>query len=98
MDYLVGIDLGSTSLKAVVYDLAGNAVARASRPTEGFHPYPEHPDWAIWKPERIWGGVAEASKAMNSATRFLASNSKRANSWGASPFQAANGAGWCPVA
>ena len=29
MDYLAGIDLGSTSLKVVVYDLAGNAVAQA---------------------------------------------------------------------
>ena len=60
MDYLVGIDLGSTSLKAVIYDPRGNAVARASRPTERFNPYPEHPDWAIWKPEQIWGGVAES--------------------------------------
>jgi len=60
MDYLVGIDLGSTSLKAVIYDLAGNAVAKSSRPTERFNPYPDHPDWAIWKPEQIWGGTAEA--------------------------------------
>ena len=62
MDYLVGIDLGSTSLKAVVYDLEGNAVAQASRPTERFNPDPAHPDWAIWKPEQIWGGVAESLK------------------------------------
>ncbi len=27
MDYLVGIDLGSTSLKCVIYDLSGNVVA-----------------------------------------------------------------------
>ena len=60
MDYLVGIDLGSTSLKAVIYDLAGNAIAKASRPTERFNPYPDHPDWAIWKPEQIWGGTADA--------------------------------------
>jgi xylulokinase len=62
MDYLVGIDLGSTSLKAVVYDLAGNAVAKASRPTERFNPDPAHPDWAIWKPEQIWGGTCDALK------------------------------------
>ncbi|HUT36277.1 MAG TPA: FGGY family carbohydrate kinase [Planctomycetota bacterium] len=62
MDYLVGIDLGSTSLKAVVYDLKGNAVAKASRPTERFNPDPAHPDWAIWKPEQIWGGACEALK------------------------------------
>ena len=60
MAYLVGIDLGSTSLKAIAYDPAGNAVARASRPTELFHPHDDHPDWAVWKPEQIWGGVCEA--------------------------------------
>jgi xylulokinase len=60
MDYLVGIDLGSTSLKAVVYGLAGNAVAKASRPTERHHPHPDHPDWAVWLPEQIWGGVCES--------------------------------------
>ncbi|MBI2927432.1 MAG: hypothetical protein HYY24_17180 [Verrucomicrobia bacterium] len=59
MSYLTGIDLGSTSLKVVVYDLDGRAVAHASRPTELVHPYAEHPDWAIWRPEQIWGGVAE---------------------------------------
>ena len=60
MAYLAGIDLGSTSLKAVVYDPAGNVAAKASRPTERFNPYAEHPDWAIWKPEQIWSGVCEA--------------------------------------
>ena len=60
MSYLVGIDLGSTSLKAVIYDLSGRALAKASRPTQVFHPDPAHPDWAIWQPEQIWGGAAEA--------------------------------------
>jgi len=62
MDYLAAIDLGSTTLKAIIYDLDGNAVAQAGRPTERFNPYPDHPDWAIWKPEQIWGGVCEALK------------------------------------
>ena len=60
MDYLMGIDLGSTTLKAVIYDLDGNAVARGSRPTERFHPNPEHPEWTVWQPEQIWGGAAAA--------------------------------------
>ncbi len=60
MDYLIGIDLGSTSLKAVVYDLDGNAVAQAARPTERSHPDPAHPDWTVWDPEQIWGGTADA--------------------------------------
>ncbi|MHC4331761.1 MAG: FGGY-family carbohydrate kinase, partial [Planctomycetota bacterium] len=62
MEYLAGIDLGSTSLKAIIYDLQGNAVSSASRPTERFNPQAEHPDWAIWKPEQIWGGVCESLK------------------------------------
>ena len=60
MDYLIGIDLGSTNLKAIVYDAEGNAVARASRPNQRVNPDPEHPQWAIWRPEAIWGGVCES--------------------------------------
>ena len=60
MDYLMGIDLGSTSLKAVVYDLDGNVVASGSRPTERFNPQPEHPEWTVWQPEQIWGGTSAA--------------------------------------
>ena len=59
MDYLMGIDLGSTSLKAMVYDLDGR-VASGSRPTERFHPDPQHPEWTVWQPEQIWGGTAAA--------------------------------------
>ena len=62
MSYLVGIDLGSTSLKAVAYDLEGRAVATGSRPTEQDHPSPDHPDWTVWQPESILGGVAAALK------------------------------------
>jgi len=60
MDYLMGVDLGSTRLKAVIYDRDGSAVAGGSRPTERFHPNPEHPEWTVWDPEQIWGGTAAA--------------------------------------
>ncbi len=60
MDYLVGVDLGSTSLKAIVYEPSGRAVARASRPTERRYPDAEHSDWAVWQPEEIWGGVCQS--------------------------------------
>jgi xylulokinase len=62
MDYLAGIDLGSTSLKCVIYDLAGNVVAGGKRPTEKCHPYPDHPQWTVWQPTQIWGGTAAAIK------------------------------------
>ena len=62
MEYLLGIDIGSTNLKAVIYDLQGQSISQASRATQRFNPYPDHPDWAIWKPEQIWGDIAEAIK------------------------------------
>jgi xylulokinase len=62
MDYLVGIDLGSTTLKCVIYDLSGNVVAHGARPTQRFNPYPDHPEWTVWQPEQIWGGTAAAVK------------------------------------
>jgi len=62
MDYLLGIDVGSTSLKAIIYDLQGNAIAQASEPTQKFNPYPDNPQWAVWKPEQIWGGIANSIK------------------------------------
>jgi len=58
MDYLLGIDIGSTNLKSIVYDLRGRAIASASRPTQRQNPYPDHPDWAIWDPQQIWSGIA----------------------------------------
>ena len=38
MDYLAGIDLGSTSLKCVIYDLAGNVVASGTSTDGTFQP------------------------------------------------------------
>jgi xylulokinase len=60
MDYLLGVDLGSTSLKAVVYDLDGQCISSGSRPTERFNPSTEHPEWVVWDPAQIWGGTAAA--------------------------------------
>ncbi len=62
MDKLAAIDLGSTTLKAVIYDLHGNVVASASRPTEKVHPHADHPEWTVWMPDQIWGGSAAAMK------------------------------------
>lgn len=60
MKYLMGVDLGSTSLKAIVYDTAGRRIASASRPTEKVHPSAAHPEWTVWDPEQIWCGTAAA--------------------------------------
>lgn len=60
MDYLLGVDLGSTSLKAVVYDTAGRVCASAARPTLKHPQDAAHPDWIVWRPEQIWGDTAAA--------------------------------------
>jgi sugar (pentulose or hexulose) kinase len=60
MTYVMGIDLGSTSLKAIIFDLEGRTIAAASRPTELSHLDPDHPTWAFWEPQKIWSGTAEA--------------------------------------
>lgn len=60
MDYLLGIDLGSTSLKAIVYDPSGNRVASGSRPTRLDHPNPQKPEWAVWQPEHLWTDTVAA--------------------------------------
>ncbi len=60
MDCLLAIDLGSTSLKAIVYDPDGNCLASGSRPTPLDHPNPDKPEWAVWQPESIWNDTAAA--------------------------------------
>ncbi len=62
MSYLMGIDLGSTSLKAAVYDLEGNLISFGSSPTVLSYLNPEHPKWSCWEPEKIWAGVCAATK------------------------------------
>ena len=61
MDTLMAIDLGSTSIKAMVFDLDGQVKASASQPTEKKTP-DGHPDWVIWDPDQIWQAVGTAAK------------------------------------
>ena len=56
--YLLGIDIGTTNLKANLYDVAGRRVAAASRPTMAEHPHPRNPDWAEYSPESLWQATA----------------------------------------
>lgn len=62
MDYLLGIDVGSTSMKAAIYDLDGNVVSQASRPSKSISNEPEHPNWQVYIPDDVWNGVAAAIK------------------------------------
>ena len=68
MSYLLGVDVGSTNLKAVLFDTSGRQVAKRETPTELCRPDPAHPEWAVWRPEQIWGGVAQSIRGALAAT------------------------------
>src|SRR3954454_14022479 len=51
---LLGLDVGTTSVKAVVYRTDGSAVGVASKPTPTHYP---RPGWAYYRPEEIWQTV-----------------------------------------
>jgi len=52
---LIGIDIGTTSLKAAAYDQFGHPVARSQVRTPTYYP---HPGWAYYQPDEIWNLVA----------------------------------------
>lgn len=54
---LVGIDFGTTNIKAIVFDATGGIVSAASVPTPTIYP---RPDWAEYDPEVIWQETARA--------------------------------------
>jgi xylulokinase len=55
MPLLVGLDLGTSSVKAVVYDSdSGRILSRASRPTPVQHP---QDNWSEHDPEALWQAV-----------------------------------------
>lgn len=51
MKYIMGIDLGTSSVKAVVTDLAGHTVSRGQAAYEILRP---QPDWAEQSPDTWW--------------------------------------------
>jgi xylulokinase len=54
---LLGLDVGTTSVKAVVYQPDGLAVAASSRPTPTHIP---RPGWAFYRPDELWQTVVAA--------------------------------------
>jgi len=66
MALLLGLDIGSTSIKANIYDTKGNLVSSGSNTTVLSHSDKEHPAWAIWEPDVIWEAVQKSiSSALN---------------------------------
>ena len=54
---LVGIDIGTTNIKAVIFDLHGCTIASGSSKTPAHYP---RPGWAFFRPEEIWDATVAA--------------------------------------
>jgi xylulokinase len=60
-DLLVGIDFGTSHIKAITFTCAGQIVASASAPTPTVYP---QPGWAYYEPEAVWTQTVAALRAM----------------------------------
>jgi len=54
MRYLIGLDLGSGSIRAGAFDLAGRPVKIAARPSVSVAPDPSKPGHLVWRHEDVW--------------------------------------------
>ncbi|MCG9478667.1 MAG: hypothetical protein K9H14_00480 [Actinomycetia bacterium] len=60
--YLMAIDIGSTSIKAAVYDYYGNLAASGRRKTEVVYKDQDGRHFAFWDPDNIWNCVTGSVK------------------------------------
>lgn len=56
MELILGIDIGTTNCKAILFTLDGQLVSSGSAPTPTTHPRPE---WTEHDPEQLWQTVAQ---------------------------------------
>ncbi|NLE44981.1 MAG: hypothetical protein GX620_09700 [Chloroflexi bacterium] len=61
MDLLLGLDVGTTATKALLFDLCGHVVASASYQYGLITP---HEGWVEQDPEDLWRGVVETTRAV----------------------------------
>jgi FGGY-family pentulose kinase len=66
MTYLIGIDVGTQSVRSCLFDLDGATVASASRPLATTFPKPA---WAEQDPEEWWRGAVETLKEVLQVSR-----------------------------
>jgi len=69
---LVGVDVGTTNIKAVIFEPDGRTVAEASVPTPTHYPQPA---WAYYDPEELWQSTAtalwQATGQLDDASRIV---------------------------
>lgn len=57
MTYILGLDIGTTNSKALLFDLEGREILSSTRRTEVIYPGP--PDWAQFDPDSVYQGVVQ---------------------------------------
>ena len=60
-DLLLGLDVGTTATKALLFDTEGNVVASAIHSYDLVTP---HEGWVEQDPEDLWRGVVETSRSV----------------------------------
>lgn len=60
--YLLAIDNGTQSVRALLFDLAGNLVGKGKVELQPY--YSEHPGWAEQDPEYYWQSLGEACRQL----------------------------------
>jgi xylulokinase len=63
---LLGLDVGTTGCKAIVFSREGDLLAKAYREYEELYP---HPGWAEIDPDRIWDAIKEVVAAVASKSK-----------------------------
>jgi len=61
-DYILSIDNGTQSVRALLFDLQGQLIARAQVHLQAY--YSDHPGWAEHSPEGYWQAVCEACQQL----------------------------------
>ena len=61
-DYILSIDNGTQSVRALLFDLHGNIVAKAQVHLDAY--FSEHPGWAEHAPEDYWQAVCVACQRL----------------------------------
>ncbi|MCL2112004.1 MAG: FGGY family carbohydrate kinase [Clostridiales bacterium] len=54
MELLLGLDIGSTSVKSIIYTKFGEPVSQASIRLPLTHSHPDRPSWCVWRHEDVW--------------------------------------------
>lgn len=66
MDYLIGVDLGTTSTKVVLFDTKGHVIASANK---GYKLYRDAPDMAEEDLDEIWEAFTDAMAQVTRAAK-----------------------------